>query len=439
MRRRYHRPQRPPTQQGVQGPKPQPPKPEGATPPQGPKPLPPKPGPGQPSQGPAGGRRQSQGQPGRGNQGRGRRRQGDQERSSQNQNDQSQSNSRQNNQGLNNQGPNNQGLNNQSPNSRGQNNPSPNNPSPNNQGRRPGARKQGQARQAPRRQSLRPALNAPPIQREGGIRARSQRGAFATNWWAARWISALERVVATGRLNRGRTYAREGQVLSLDEIDGAVHARVQGTRPRPYKVTIKLKPLTDRQWNKVIDALAGQALFAAQLLAGEMPQEIDAVFAAAGCSLFPTTEGELETECSCPDWANPCKHVAAAHYILGEQLDEDPFLLFRLRGRSQEQVMAALRSRRSDAPQTADQAPSPSAEAAPPLDADLGHFWRMGGAAGAENPPLQVSIKPPATPLPLLKRLGQPPFLDEAIEQVLGPAYRGMQQAALAAAFESAE
>jgi uncharacterized Zn finger protein len=290
---------------------------------------------------------------------------------------------------------------------------------------------------------MRPALSAPPIQREDGIRARSQRGAFATNWWAERWIAALERVVATGRLNRGRTYAREGQVLSLDEVEGAVHARVQGTRPRPYKVTIRLKPLSDRQWNKVIDALAGQALFAAQLLAGEMPQEIDAVFASAGSSLFPTSARELETECSCPDWANPCKHVAATHYILAEQLDEDPFLLFRLRGRSQEQVMAALRARRSDAPQAAGEpGEASSADSAPALDMDLDHFWRLGGAleAGeAESAPIQVSIKPPATPLPLLKRLGQPPFLDEAIEQVLGPAYRGMQQAALAAAFEGDE
>ena len=191
--------------------------------------------------------------------------------------------------------------------------------------------------------SQRPPPNAPPIQRKDGIKARSQRGQFVTNWWAQRWISALERVVNSGRLNRGRTYARAGQVLSLDEVGGVVKARVQGTRPQPYKVTIKLKPLSDRQWDRVIDALSGQALFAAQLLAGEMPQEIDAVFAAAGSSLFPSTEGELETECSCPDWANPCKHVAATHYILAEQLDEDPFLLFRLRGRTQEQVMAALR------------------------------------------------------------------------------------------------
>jgi uncharacterized Zn finger protein len=269
-------------------------------------------------------------------------------------------------------------------------------------------------------------------------------------------------VVATGRLNRGRTYAREGQVLSLDEVNGVVQARVQGTRPRPYKVTIKLRPLSDRQWNKVIDALAPQALFAAQLLAGEMPQEIDAVFAAAGSSLFPVTEGELETDCSCPDWANPCKHVAATYYILAEQLDEDPFLLFRMRGRSQEQVMAALRARRSDAGRKAPEPPAAHpVEAGPRLDVDLDHFWRIGGAAGApagiagepQTEPglgqstgqgsaqglIPVSIKPPATPLPLLKRLGQPSFLDENIEQVLGPAYRGMQQAALAAAFEDDE
>jgi uncharacterized Zn finger protein len=287
----------------------------------------------------------------------------------------------------------------------------------------------------------RPPPNAPPIQRKDGIKARSQRGEFVTNWWAQRWIRALERVVNTGRLNRGRTYARAGQVLSLDEVGGVVKARVQGTRPQPYKVTIKLKPLSDKQWDKVIDALSIQALFAAQLLAGEMPQEIDAVFAAAGSSLFPATEGELETECSCPDWANPCKHVAATHYILAEQLDEDPFLLFRLRGRTQEQVMAALRALRSDAaPMAKGLADEHMGDSAPPLDADLEHFWRMGGGAGGvETAPIQVNIKPPATPLPLLKRLGQPPFLDENIEQALGPAYRGMQQAALAAAFEGDE
>lgn len=316
--------------------------------------------------------------------------------------------------------------------------------------------------------SQRPPPNAPPIQRKDGIKARSQRGQFGTNWWAQRWISALERVVNSGRLNRGRTYARAGQVLSLDEVGGVVKARVQGTRPQPYKVTIKLKPLSDRQWDRVIDALSGQALFAAQLLAGEMPQEIDAVFAAAGSSLFPSTEGELETECTCPDWANPCKHVAATHYILGEQFDEDPFLLFRLRGRSQEQIIAALRSRRAaaiqaDVPEEAgtgasaalaerppayaadDPSPDEPLEAPSeepleePLEASLAKpgasFWQLSGSL--EHFP--TAIHPPAAPLAVLRRLGQPGFVEQDLEQLLGPLYEEASRRALALAFHDDE
>jgi uncharacterized Zn finger protein len=288
----------------------------------------------------------------------------------------------------------------------------------------------------------RPLTSPPPIRREDGIRARSQQGDFAKSWWAARWIAALEKVVDARRLTRGRTYARGGQVISLEEVRGVVRAVVQGSRPTPYAVTIKLRPLNRGQWRAVIDALAGRALFTAQLLAGEMPQEIDQVFAAAGCSLFPATRGELETSCSCPDSANPCKHVAAAHYILGEQIDDDPFLLFRLRGRTEEQVLAALRTRRSNNRGEAEPASAAALEAVPALDADLEHFWRIGGAGGAAGvsraaaAPVAIAIKPPAAPLPLLKRLGQPAFLDANLEGVLGPAYRAMQQAALAAAFE---
>jgi uncharacterized Zn finger protein len=132
--------------------------------------------------------------------------------------------------------------------------------------------------------------------------------------------------------------------------------------------------------------------------------------------------------------------VAAAHYILGEQIDEDPFLLFRLRGRTEEQVLSALRTRRSDSRGAEEPATATAAETAPALDANLDHYWRLGGAEGAgavaAPAPIPINIKPPAAPLPLLKRLGQPAFLEENLEQVLGPAYRAMQQAALAAAFE---
>jgi uncharacterized Zn finger protein len=270
-----------------------------------------------------------------------------------------------------------------------------------------------------------------PRRSKAGIKAQSQRGAFAKHWWADRWIKALEGLLDAGRLRRGRSYARSGQVLSISEKAGGIEAKVQGSRPTPYKVSIELAALSDQQWQAVISALADRAIFTAQLLAGEMPQEIEEAFAAAGVSLFPDKSAELVTDCSCPDWANPCKHVAAVHYILGEQFDEDPFLLFRLRGRNQEQIIDALRSRRSAAA-GAELQETPATytvqEAAQPLTESLDRFWSM-------EPPVThfaLNIKPPVTPLSALKRLGQPAFLPENVEAVLAPVYRAASEAAIA-------
>jgi uncharacterized Zn finger protein len=276
------------------------------------------------------------------------------------------------------------------------------------------------------------------IETDQGIKARSKRGEFVKNWWAERWIKALEQLMDAGRLRRGRSYARSGQVLSSEEKQDGLLAKVQGSRPTPYKVTIKLQPLIEAQWQAVIDAFAERAIFTAQLLAGEMPQEIEEAFAAAGVSLFPDKRADLETMCTCPDSANPCKHVAATHYILGEQFDEDPFLLFRLRGRSQEQIIEALRARRSagEGVQLAEEGVAyVMDEPATPLEETLDHFWAMGQGV-AQFPP---NIKPPLTPRPVLKRLGQPAFVDENLEQLLGPAYDAMMNAALKAAFPEAE
>ncbi|MDP2948270.1 MAG: SWIM zinc finger family protein, partial [Chloroflexota bacterium] len=168
---------------------------------------------------------------------------------------------------------------------------------------------------------------------EGGIKAKSQRGRIGETWWSGKWLAFLESLDLGARLGRGRAYARAGQVMSLEVKKGQVAARVQGSRPRPYSVSIQLAPLSEAQWRKVADAMASQALFAARLLAGEMPQDIEEAFRAAGVSLFPTRRGDLESDCSCPDWANPCKHVAAVYYLLAEEFDRDPFLIFRLRGK----------------------------------------------------------------------------------------------------------
>lgn len=198
-----------------------------------------------------------------------------------------------------------------------------------------------------------------------GIKAQTQHGKFGATWWAGRWLAALEQVVNVNRLARGRSYARSGQVTKLDVGPGGVDARVQGSRPTPYIVTMRFRTLDDATWDAVIGAMAGEALHAARLLSGEMPEQIEDAFQSAGASLFPTTGSDLQTDCSCPDWANPCKHVAAVFYLLGERFDADPFLMFELRGRTKDQVIAALRVRRSATGLIAETAAEPYDEEEP--------------------------------------------------------------------------
>jgi uncharacterized Zn finger protein len=221
-------------------------------------------------------------------------------------------------------------------------------------------------------------------------------------------------------------------VVSLKEGPGGIEAKVQGSRRTPYQVSISVEPLTDKQWERVVEALADQAIFSVQLLAGEMPADIEQVFTAAGVSLFPDKRAQLHTGCSCPDWANPCKHVAAVHYILGEQFDEDPFLLFRLRGRSQEQLLADLRARRAGEAEE-EFGEEEVEEPAIPLSETLTDFW------GTNRPlePVKTTIEPPSVTLPILKRLGQPSFLaDDNLIRLLGPAYQAIADKAVTAAYE---
>jgi len=269
------------------------------------------------------------------------------------------------------------------------------------------------------------------IETKDGIKAQSKRGAFAKSWWAQRWITALERLVDSGRLSRGRSYARKGQVLSIDETQDEIVARVQGSRPTPYKISIKINHLTNAEWDKVIDALAEQAIFTAQLLAGEMPQDIEQAFDRAKVSLFPSRRGDLETHCSCPDYSNPCKHIAATHYILGERFDEDPFLIFRLRGRTQEQVMQELRKRRTGDEFFEEEVEE--AEVSIPLEEQIENFW--GVRAPLEG--FAVSIRPPAIEMPLLKRLGEPNFVSEpGLQSILFDAYQAISRKAIQTAFK---
>jgi uncharacterized Zn finger protein len=264
-----------------------------------------------------------------------------------------------------------------------------------------------------------------PIETAEGIKAKSKRGDFVKNWWATRWIKAMERVMDRGRLQRGRAYARKGQVLSVEVGKGTVAAKVQGSRATPYRAVIELQPLSDKAWQAVMAALTERPYFVAQLLAGEMPQEIEEAFTAVKLDLFPTRR-ELRQDCNCPDWADVCKHLAAVHYILGERLDEDPFLLFQLRGRSREAILTALGSLAVDT----DTAVAPTYAPAPPLSDSLDNFWRP----GAELEHFSLHIAPPDDPYPLLERLGAPDFWPDA-RQILTRAYDGVSQTAVTIAY----
>ena len=187
----------------------------------------------------------------------------------------------------------------------------------------------------------------PTIRVEGGIRAQSTRGAIGESWWSKRFLAVLESFALGSRLTRGRNYARKGQVLSLQIVPGVVTATVQGSRPKPYDVRIGLAALDESTWATVETALAEQALFSARLLAGEMPRQIEEIFAAAGTPLFPTGIGQLAMRCSCPDGQVPCKHLAATFYLLAEAFDADPFQILHWRGRDKQALLARLRARRS--------------------------------------------------------------------------------------------
>src|SRR6185369_13834247 len=134
-----------------------------------------------------------------------------------------------------------------------------------------------------------------------GIKAKSQRGKIGETWWSGRFISILESFDIGARLSRGRSYARSGQVMDLEIKKGLVTAKVQGSRPKPYKVEIEIGPLPDKDWKRVEEAMAEQAIFMAKLLAGEMPREIEEAFAACKLTLFPSSSRDMATECSCPD------------------------------------------------------------------------------------------------------------------------------------------
>jgi uncharacterized Zn finger protein len=230
---------------------------------------------------------------------------------------------------------------------------------------------------------------------------------FGLTWWGQRWIAALEALGReyANRLPRGRTYARQGAVSDLTVAAGLVTARVAGSRRTPYRVSMRMPVFTDPQWTAAMHALARQLRHAAALLDGRMPEDIDETLDVVGLSLFPGAR-DLATTCSCPDAANPCKHIAAVHYTLAQTFDADPFLLPTLRGRDRTALLAGLRAAR-----TGGAAPEPDVPAAAGVPISALTATSLYAAAGDLA---AIAVRPgeAADPSATLRRLGPPPGFD---------------------------
>jgi len=225
-------------------------------------------------------------------------------------------------------------------------------------------------------------------------------------WWAQRWLDLLDSYRFKKRLERARTYSRQGNVLSIKFQGATVTAEVQGTEVEPYQVSLSLESFTEEQWGFVIETMSHRAFFAAKLLAGEMPQNIEEVFTSNGVSLFPFSLSDIRSKCSCPDKANPCKHIGAVYYQLGDRFSEDPFVLFQLRGSSKDKIIASLRQLRTNS--SIEETPEINSNCAPnrSLTPNISQFWRY----DCPLDPNLVVIAPPVSSESILDILGPIPL-----------------------------
>ena len=174
---------------------------------------------------------------------------------------------------------------------------------------------------------------------------------FSKTWWGQRFIEALESFTDSGRLSRGRSYANNGKIKQYKITKGKITAKVRGSvnpyfgvyKEPLYKTEISLTPISTKDWQKAITFLSSKASFVSKLLMNEMPDNIEeAFYQQFKLHLLPYDSGDFETNCSCPDWENPCKHIAGVYYLIASAIDQDPFLLFELRGLSREKLHQEL-------------------------------------------------------------------------------------------------
>ena len=273
---------------------------------------------------------------------------------------------------------------------------------------------------------------------------RPRRDRSARNWWTRRWSEILDVIQLDGRLRNGRAYARQGRVVDLTFEKGSTTAMVQGSRNAPYLVRMHFAVLSAEDWKKVLGAIGEDTELGGGLFLGEFPQRAEEVFTSQNLSLFPSGQGDLKAACSCPDEANPCKHIAAVYYALGEEIDRDPFLLLRLRGLDRTELMEALartpaaRAALVPPPPSTDAESRPRGEALPkpesrdePLPQDPQLFWAGPGGERTEDDRKEVRL--PRVSGALAQRLGGYPFWqgESACGVVLNQIYRASSEVGL--------
>ena len=241
-----------------------------------------------------------------------------------------------------------------------------------------------------------------PLPVAGGVVTSRQRGPMSTTWWSRRFVDVLESYGLGARMQRGRRYARTGQVVEVEVSRGMFAAQVQGSRPKPYLVTAALAVPNDEQWSSILDRMRAKVGFVARLLDGEVPTDLEEVFADAAVPLFPAAWADIRAKCTCPDWENPCKHIAAVLYVLADRLDSDPWLVLLLRGREQEVLLHSLAGGRT---------------AASPSGSEVAPWWPFGAG------PVHIDYRP-ATDSLVSVRSGPPDAVLDSMEPLavnLGP------------------
>lgn len=259
-----------------------------------------------------------------------------------------------------------------------------------------------------------------PLTLRGGIRAQTAHAGPFRVWWSRRWTDVLEGFRMGARLGRGRHYAISGQVSDLQITPGLVSAEVQGASTEPYRCEIRFAALTESQKQKICTAMKSRPMLTARLLAGELPHEVESFFEQASAPLFPRRSNDIQSKCSCPDWANPCKHLAAVYCLMGETISRNPLLLLALRGLSRADLLDAEASEPTLARDSSQASGAKTSETKALKKSSKGKAKKNKDEAcvlpeafyGTQHTPITDFglMPPPGIIAPLLQRLGPLPF-----------------------------